>query len=81
MKKRRHRAILKLKGYRKSKGNFVKPCKCFNCRGRGFTEGWVSEGWYPDVHTYYQEPETCKDCKGNGKGFDVTCIELERCSV
>lgn len=81
MKKRRIRTILKLKGYRKSKGNFVKTCKCFKCKGKGFTEGWVAEGSYPDIHTYYQEPETCTDCKGTGKGLDITCIELERLSI
>jgi DnaJ-class molecular chaperone len=41
---------------------------CYVCEGKGIDNGkMIAEGFYPDVNTYYREPQTCENCDGTGE--------------
>lgn len=67
MKSKRHRAILKAKGYSKHGNLYFKPTPCFKCKG----EGKIYEnGHGKDIE--------CPPCEGTGELFDVTSIDHEK---
>ncbi|QST02723.1 hypothetical protein IMZ31_19430 (plasmid) [Pontibacillus sp. ALD_SL1] len=77
MKTTRHRAILQAAGYHKRGEEYVKSIPCFTCRGKGNVSGFLAEGSYPHVNTWY-DVGRCPDCKGTGTFKDVTTVSLEK---